>query len=124
MAGGRRRPTDVVSGGGLLLGQCTRAAYTFNWAKSSGAYVFLSYLIESLAVARWIAHDRRRRGHQPVQDEGFFVYIASWPLALAYYLLMSRGLRGGLALLSLALLFGLTYVLGAALPFAMWYFSR
>jgi|SRR6266568_2259515 len=117
------RPTLFLAAVFLLV-NATRAAYLFSWAKSSGTYAFLSYLIEALAVARWIAQDRRRQGHQPVQDEGFFVYVTSWPLALAYYLLMSRGLRGGLALLSLALFFALTCVLGAVIPFAVWYLSR
>ena len=92
----------------FLLMNVGAALYAAAGQQPSGAFAFLTYVGFSVAVAWWIKADSRTLGVRESVDQGLLVYIA-WPLFLPYHLFKTRGARGGLTLLGLIGLFGLTY---------------
>ena len=104
-----RRATGLVGLFFVFTGM-TSVIYALAGVSPGPAYNFLGRLGDSVVIANWIVADRRSRGHSPNLDAGFFAYVASWPIALGYHLLMTRGVRGGLTFLWVMALLALPLV--------------
>jgi len=98
----------------FLLAGMTSFVYALAGVRPGAAYAFLNWLGDSVVIANWIVADRQSRGDSMRLDTGFYVYIASWPVALGYYLIVTRGVRGVLLLLWVVALF-----IATALPVAI-----
>ncbi|MCA9235058.1 MAG: hypothetical protein KDA44_06290 [Planctomycetales bacterium] len=74
----------------------------------SPMFEVLTSVAWGLLLAYWVVTDARRRSITPCFDFGFFCY-AFLPLVVPGYCVWSRGWRGGLLILTLAVLWLLPY---------------
>ena len=77
--------------------------YSARHLTPSPSFSLLYYLALAGLITYWVHCDRLRRHEASPVDQGFVVY-ATWPLALPWYLVSTRGLRRGLAAIVLFLL--------------------
>jgi hypothetical protein len=73
----------------------------------------------SILLALWIVGDARRRTGVPCFDFGFFCYLFL-PVAVPWYCLWSRGLRGSLTLVAITLLWLVPYIVGSVVWLALY----
>jgi hypothetical protein len=108
--------STLILGALFYLGHVEASIRTLRGASPPGLFSLLYFTGTALVIATWIQADKHRLGAASTLDDGFFILLA-WPLALPYHLFVSRGWRGGLALLGFLALYVLTYVM-ALLTFA------
>jgi len=87
----------------LVVAHAGMGFYSARGRTPAPLYSLLYYLTLAGLVTYWVHCDRLRRHETSAIDEGFF-FFATWPLALPWYLVASRGLGRGLAAIGLFLL--------------------
>ena len=78
----------------------------------SFTFQFVGSFCWSILLALWIVADARRRMGVPCYDFGFFCYLFL-PVAIPWYCFWSRGLRGLLTLVIIALIWFVPYLVAS-----------
>lgn len=101
---------------------CALVTVLYVLARREPAPVVSTYLLIAPAITTvlWLQQDARRHHVGPVQDWGFFIWFG-WILLLPWYAFKSRGRRGWLFLVGVALLWIPMYVTAGILSlFLTW----
>jgi len=98
----------------LVVTQVAAGVYLAREAEPPPAFTFLYPLALLWVVGWWLRVDSRGRGVGWVFDMGLFLYIAG-PFFMPYYLLKTRGAKGLLVMLAVAVVYVGALVAGAAL---------
>jgi hypothetical protein len=85
----------------------------------SPTFEFVASFFWSILVALWIVADARRRTGVPCFDFGFFCYLLL-PIAVPWYCFWSRGWRGLLLLISIAVLWLAPYLVANVVWLALY----
>jgi hypothetical protein len=100
----------------FLIANVAHGLYAARGRESSAAFALLSYVGAAWTMSYWIHSDYLRLGVREPLDLGWFVFL-TWPLALPYHLIKTRGLRGLFILAGFTALFLGTYLVGALIFF-------
>jgi hypothetical protein len=98
----------------LIVTQSAAGVYLARETQPPPAFTFLYPLGLLWVVGWWLRADSRARGVGWVFDMGLFLYIAG-PFYMPYYLLKTRGAKGLLVMLAVAVVYVGALVAGAAL---------
>lgn len=98
----------------LIVTQAAAGIYLARKTEPPPGFTFLYPLGLLWVVGWWLRVDSRARGVAWVFDMGMFLYIAG-PFFMPYYLLKTRGAKGLLVMLAVAVVYVGALIAGAAL---------
>ena len=109
----------IALAGVFLVGSIGTAFYAVVSRAPSGAFLSLYFVGVAWAFAWWVLEDCRRLRIATSIDHGWFVFY-TWPFAVPYHLLKTRGaVRGFAFIAALFALFVAAYGVGLALYFVL-----